>query len=362
MNTAMNSWRGWVLAGVSAVLAGCWGGHDGDDQSSATNLAPTSTVTINGTAATGAAIAGGQVVVVNAQGVTATTTTQADGRYSLSIADSAPYMVKVSQGDQVLYSYTPTAGVANITPLTNLAFYMAAEGDDLNELFTRFKEVTAGFSTAEINADIQKAAAQINANLHQLYADQDLDATRYNFFNTPFNANQTGFDAVLDQLNVSINYQAQTVADGVRVQLNGNANAFPFNFDIALTGYSISFTEAPGTGSGNGNGSGTGTVSGSWRLTGTITMSGVTTQIPEQTVPAASVPADIQDATQVIENMAVSGSAGGVGVNLDVSNVVVQTDIDGVVGDSISVTADVKGSVSNIPVNYSYSIRWQRVE
>lgn len=361
MNTVVGGWRGLVLASLSVVLAGCWGGHDGDDNQNNLVANPqTSTVKITGTAAIGAAISGGKVTAVNAKGVTAEATTAADGSYSLSIEQNAPYMLQVSQGETVLYSYAPAAGVANITPLTNLAYYIAAEGDDVPGHFNNFEQIAAEFSIDQINADIQKAVVQINANLQTYYTEQGLTATSYNFFNTPFVANQTGIDAVLDQLNIQINYQAETVAEGASIQLQGQVEQFPFNFNIETSGYAISFTEQPGTGGGTGTGNGT--VTGTWRLTGSVTMSGTTTAIPAQEVPAVSVPANVQDAKQSIEQMAISGNAGGTTIDLTVTNVQVETDIDGVVGDSVSVSATVNGSVSGIPLSYSYSLKWERIQ
>lgn len=108
-----------ALAALLA-LAAC-GGND-DEAPAAAAAAPD--LLLAGTAAVGAAIAGGSVSVSCAGG-SATATTAASGAYSVTIAQGvAPCLVRVTGGGTTLYSMLPagSAGTAtvNVTPLTTL--------------------------------------------------------------------------------------------------------------------------------------------------------------------------------------------------------------------------------------------------
>lgn len=90
-------------------------------------VAPVANVTISGTAATGAPIFGGTVRARCQGGTTASTVTQSNGNYSMSVVIGAmPCAIQVAPtgGGQVLYSMasgTAATVTANITPLTSLA-------------------------------------------------------------------------------------------------------------------------------------------------------------------------------------------------------------------------------------------------
>jgi hypothetical protein len=105
---------------VAATLAGC-GSDDG-----AAPVAPAATLTLGGTAATGAAIAGGTVDAKCATG-SGSATTAADGGYAMAIEGGAlPCSLRVTSTDgaTVLHSAATGSGDsarANLTPATELA-------------------------------------------------------------------------------------------------------------------------------------------------------------------------------------------------------------------------------------------------
>ena len=107
-----------AAATLPLALLACGGGSD-----SPTTTTPTA-LSISGTAATGAAIVGGQVEVKCAAG-NGSTTTLADGSYTVTLSGaSLPCMMRVTTGSAELYSLSEDNGGsvvrANITPFTSL--------------------------------------------------------------------------------------------------------------------------------------------------------------------------------------------------------------------------------------------------
>ncbi|MBI1626029.1 hypothetical protein [Comamonas suwonensis] len=119
---------------IASVLAACGGG--GGNSSDAGNSgsdgstqqpAPTAT-TASGVAAVGAPIAGGTVTLKCASGTSTSATTGADGSWKTSLKSSDyPCVIRVEGGQAgvqalstPLHSVVAGAGIANITPLTDL--------------------------------------------------------------------------------------------------------------------------------------------------------------------------------------------------------------------------------------------------
>ncbi|WP_194723879.1 carboxypeptidase regulatory-like domain-containing protein [Noviherbaspirillum malthae] len=101
-----------IAAAVAGVVA-C-GGGGGDSGPS------TTTMSITGTAATGKALDGAVVTVSCASG-TGSATANATGGYTVSIQNGqGPCLLTATKGNTVLRSVAPGAGVANVTPLTDL--------------------------------------------------------------------------------------------------------------------------------------------------------------------------------------------------------------------------------------------------
>lgn len=205
-----------------STLAAC-GGSDSDPSATERYL--------SGTAAKGAAIVG-TVTAVDANGVTATATIGTDGSFQVQVTGLvAPFMLQAepSNGsDPVQYSFAAALGdVANITPLTSLALYLANGNADPASLFNGW-----GSSASDLTAAIQAQQAIVNANLEAagLLSGNGL-ANTFNFFTQEFNANGQGLDAVLDSLTVDL-------SSGVSVSVSGNSG-FNFNVSIDTSGFSI---------------------------------------------------------------------------------------------------------------------------
>jgi mono/diheme cytochrome c family protein len=112
-------YRGLWIAAL-ATLGACGGGGGG----SAGN--PVTGASVSGVAATGMAIANGQISLKCAAGTTADVSTLPDGSYSVDISQvKLPCMVRVQFNDasgrsQKLHSVALAAGIVNITPVTDL--------------------------------------------------------------------------------------------------------------------------------------------------------------------------------------------------------------------------------------------------
>ncbi len=226
---------------AAATLTACGGGDD----AVATATAPAAvTVTLIGTAATGAPMANALVTATNAKGVQATARTGTDGKFSIGVADAAPYALSVTDASgKVWYSFAAQAGVANITPLTTLALLDANGQKPLADLFKAW--ASAGLSADAVLASARK----VNANLQALMAANGLDASKLNVFAAPFAADHTGLDALLDAMRVSFNCSATACSQSI---LGAQGNVLvSWNGNIATTGITLSWAATDNTGTGS---------------------------------------------------------------------------------------------------------------
>jgi hypothetical protein len=148
---------------LPALLLAC--GGDGGGSPPAPPVTPPAALSIVGTAATGAAIAGGTVTAKCAAGAATTATTAADGSYSVSVSSGAlPCALQVTTADGAtsLYSVATgsgTSATANITPLTQLVV-ASLGGADPAALFAGFGSSTAAAVTSANVASAQTAVVQ----------------------------------------------------------------------------------------------------------------------------------------------------------------------------------------------------------
>ena len=227
---------------AAATLTACGGG---DDAVALPNAQGAANVVLSGTAATGAPMANALVTATNAKGVQATVRTGADGKYTLAVADAAPYALSVTDASgKVWYSFAPQAGVANITPLTTLALLDANGQKPLADLFKAWGTATS------LNADAVLASARkVNANLQALMASNGLDANKFNVFAAPFAADHTGLDALLDAMRVSFDCSPTACSQSI-LGPNGGL-LISWNGNIATTGIAISWAAADNAGPGS---------------------------------------------------------------------------------------------------------------
>lgn len=162
---------------------------------------------MTGTVAVGGAVAGADITVIDANGNSASTTSDASGNYTASLAGlTAPYLVVASDPTGVhptLYSViaslptgTTAPVIANVTTLsTAVAALLTTSGNPL--------DLSAGGSLgSQVSASaVSAAVAKLNSALAPILSANSLSAT-FDPVGTAFTANQTGADAVIDAVQV----------------------------------------------------------------------------------------------------------------------------------------------------------------
>ena len=215
------------------------------------------TVQITGLAATGAAIANATVTATNAKGEKATAVTSAAGAYTINIADAAPFVLSVTDAaGKAWYSFAQAAGVANITPLTTMAYtYAFGSGAPVSHAaFTTQAQTLAtqfGLSGVNLATTLPQVTGTTNA-----YGDSLRALSRYMADNNRTLATITNaaFANAGDLTAFNTLYNNALIAVGSPVRVNFTA-----------TGFNLA-------GTGAGGGSGTCGVN----VQGTVTANGFT--------------------------------------------------------------------------------------
>ena len=193
-----------------AALVSC-GGGGGGSASGAGN--ETQALTVSGVAATGAPMSNATLQIYGKDGsavLASPVTIASDGTYSATIPASAtgPFVFEVNNGSDKIYSVLPdksSTPVVNITPVSNLIVAKLSSTGNPLALAT---EVAASSSTIT-SSTISSATSSIMTALQPLTTALNLDSTT-NPLNTTFTANGTGFDRLLDSLDVKIEPKGST--------------------------------------------------------------------------------------------------------------------------------------------------------
>jgi hypothetical protein len=186
---------------VLAVLSGCGGGGGGSPGS--TTAPPGSAATmLVGTVATGKALAGASIQVMDAAGRSVSATAGADGRYAVDVSVlTAPLVLKASGSRSGLgvtlvsaidALVAASANVVNITPLTTaVAANLSATGQaaDLSPVTDRERIVS---SLLAADAAVQAQAAPMMQAI----------GVSGSPIRTPFLANGSGYDKLYDNIVV----------------------------------------------------------------------------------------------------------------------------------------------------------------
>jgi len=226
------SWLTAILLSLGLLLGGCTqediDALTSSNETTATPPSPSSSTTANlsGTAATGAAMVG-HIIVADANGELKTNINiNADGTFSADVSNmSPPFILSAIPDDATLptqYSYADAANITvNITPLTSLAMFMANGQQDLasfaNNWISQNNQIT--------ETGLETAKAQINSIFSAQFQEHGLNSNTYDFFSTPFAADHTRFDAVLDDLSIDIDMTGGSFSIKV--------NDVPFNFNAS---------------------------------------------------------------------------------------------------------------------------------
>lgn len=204
-----------ALAAIqTALLSACGGGGDsGTPATGGTDTPTAAALTLSGTAATGAAIAGGAIDVKCASG-SGTTTTNADGTYSISITGAAlPCVLHVTGGGTELYSLAEAGSAsavhANITPLSQLIAAQVAGGDPA-ALFANFDtSAQTRLTASNVAAAITSVTAALSGAIDLTGVDPLKDTLVAASAGTTGNA----LDQKLDALKAALAAAGITLAD-----------------------------------------------------------------------------------------------------------------------------------------------------
>jgi hypothetical protein len=209
--------------------------------------------TVTGVAAQGSALAGAAVTLVDSHGTTLHTTTGSDGSYSLDTTGLLPPFLIAVQADvsTTFYSVSADAAAAsviNVDPLTDLIIrsWYSVQGTSVDAAFAH-PIASPPPSPAEVQL-ISNVVVQVTA----LWLQQaGVNTATFNPISTPFVANNTGVDQVLDQTSIDTTTGAINITDGTTTQ------ASTVSYDTGTTSMSVGTTT---TGPGGTSSSVTGTV------------------------------------------------------------------------------------------------------
>lgn len=146
------------------ALSGCSGGGGGGGGGASTGTS--SDLTVSGTVAVGAPLADVIVQVIDKNGLSGTTRTDAVGHYSVTIPGATPpyiieaydYVQYANPTYQRLYSIATKSGTANVTPLTSLVVArLFGRGQGYSPDLTSLKSLTP--PTAEQLVTVQREVA-----------------------------------------------------------------------------------------------------------------------------------------------------------------------------------------------------------
>ena len=160
--TLSRRWFGGLTAGtLVAALSACGGGGG----------SVTPTVSLSGTAATGAAIASGTVTLKCVSGTSAAATTAVDGSFTIDIGSvTLPCVGRVDYKDatataQKLHTFISAAGTANITPITELLVASLNSGT-ATDAFDNFDATKAkAFTAAQIKSAVDAVKTYLKNTL-----------------------------------------------------------------------------------------------------------------------------------------------------------------------------------------------------
>ena len=207
-----------VTVGSSSITASItyMGGTYGNTPVTVTSNAVMLTVTtmVSGTAAVGAPLAHAQVSLRDANGQFALADADAAGRFSIDARGlTAPFLLKAEDAQgRVLFGAAAGVGQANVTPYSDLLVHQwyAEHGGDAVQAFAR-----PGGALPEAKG-LDALDRDLAATLKSPLAAVGLDAGKFSFLHTPFTADHTGFDALLDATRIDAGTGRIDVSEGSR--------------------------------------------------------------------------------------------------------------------------------------------------
>ncbi len=269
----MNTWikalaKTLGLLALAVLVTACGGGGGGGNKAKV----------LEGTAATGAPISGFVYLQdKNGQpGNGVPYTINADGSFSIDVSEfTPPFMLKALSNDGLIaeYSWANKTGTVNITPMTTLALFEASGRDDLEEVFDNWATRSGDVDPSEV----QQTAEALIENFREQLEAAGVNVKKFDLFASSFEANNTGFDAVLDDVAINIDLNGGTVT----------VNGQQFDISDAIDQGNIG--------------------QGDWTLTitGSVTVNGFKTDIPASTIQGVEA-ADVSHVEEAFDSYTAS--------------------------------------------------------
>jgi hypothetical protein len=190
-------------AAILCALAACGGGGSGSAPGTPAAGGAKST-TLNGMVAMGSPLEGVTVTAYETDGSSCgSATTKSDGTYSMPITCTVPFLLEANTAQGLLVApwvnSTTIASYMNVTPLTTGLFFgsIAQSGTQSAML-----QALAASDQVQLNS----YQTSIIVDLQALYPSSDygVDWPSVDLVTTPFQANHTGIDLVLDQTALAL--------------------------------------------------------------------------------------------------------------------------------------------------------------
>lgn len=201
-----------ILSALFPVfLSGCGGGSSSSSDDTNTDADTTSYQSnddsLEGVAAIGAPLANANILVRGSVGNTVATTTNALGEYSADVSSlTPPFLVRVNDDSNgiELYSYSNDDSGANITPITSV---IVSQSMPANLTFRAFFDSFSVIDRALFQTQVEAAITTVNSRF------ADTGFTSFNHFTQPFVADSTGYDLILDELNIAYDGSSVNIQD-----------------------------------------------------------------------------------------------------------------------------------------------------
>ncbi|MFL9905310.1 hypothetical protein [Paraburkholderia sp. RL17-337-BIB-A] len=163
---------------------------------------------MSGTVAVGGSVAGANITVIDAKGNSASTTSDASGNYTISLAGlTAPLLIVASDPTGVnptlasvvttIPKGTTAPVIGNVTTLTTAVAALLTTSGNALELAG-----SGSLSSLAQTASVTSAIAKLNGALATILPSNGLSAASFDPVGTVFTPNQSGADAVIDAVQV----------------------------------------------------------------------------------------------------------------------------------------------------------------
>ena len=206
------------------LISACGGGTDGIEGTG-----------LRGTVAIGAPITNTKVTIKGINGNKVETQTDSQGKYDVAVDGLvAPYFIKVELSDKKsLFSVATKPGVGNTHPITDLLVrnWLAIHALNISNVFD------SDISTINLPATTKLDDLLLTYNdlFAALYEQHNVGQT-FNPITTGFDADSTGFDLLLDLINIDISnttFNVSVIEPITTIQHNLMAN-INLNLDLTL--------------------------------------------------------------------------------------------------------------------------------